>query len=116
MDHDPEGLFIKRWIPALHSVPPTFIHEPWKMTAAEQILYKCSIGTDYPTPFIELASSSREANKKLWALKKTTFAREENQKILGTLTMRKSEIDNPLPRKKTGKNDKKNVDLNLKLF
>lgn len=115
-DHDPEGLFIKQWIPALHSVPPTFIHEPWKMTAADQTFYNCCIGKDYPAPIIDLPTSSREANKKLWALKKTAFAKEENQKILGTLTMRKSEIDSEMPRKKTIKSPKNSVDLNLKLF
>jgi deoxyribodipyrimidine photo-lyase len=115
-DHDPEGLFIKQWIPALRNVPQTFIHEPWKMTDAEQVFYECIIGKNYPTPIIELSETSRKANKKLWDLKKTDHARQENQKILGTLTLRKSEIDIELKTKKTRKNNRKELDLNLKLF
>ena len=31
-DHDPEGVFIKTWLPELNNVPSSLIHEPWKMT------------------------------------------------------------------------------------
>ena len=115
-DHDPEGHFIKHWIPALRSVPPSFIHEPWKMTDGEQSFYSCRIGTDYPAPIIDLNTSSREANKKLWTIKKTQLSREENKKILQKLTYRKSEIDTETPAKKGRKTPENTVDLNLKLF
>ena len=27
-DHDPSGVFIKKWVPELHKVPVEFIHQP----------------------------------------------------------------------------------------
>ncbi|SFW64005.1 cryptochrome/deoxyribodipyrimidine photo-lyase family protein [Cellulophaga fucicola] len=36
MEHDPEGVFIKKWVPELANVPVSYIHEPWKMTQMEQ--------------------------------------------------------------------------------
>ena len=37
MDHDPDGLFIKKWVKELEDVPKEFIHEPWKMTEIDQV-------------------------------------------------------------------------------
>lgn len=115
-DHDPDGSFIKQWIPALRSVPQTLIHEPWKMTLGEQSFYSCIIGKDFPFPIIDLGVSSRESNKKLWSLKRSDQALEENKMILDKLTHRNSEIDNEPTVKKQRKSKRNTVNSNLKLF
>lgn len=52
---DATGSFIRSYVPELRSVPDAFIHEPWKMTRAEQMNYQCAIGKHYPHPIIEHA-------------------------------------------------------------
>jgi deoxyribodipyrimidine photolyase len=43
-DHDPEGVFIKKWLPELADIPVNLIHEPWKLNPIEQQFYNCEIG------------------------------------------------------------------------
>lgn len=50
---DPEGEFIKSYLPALKNIPKKYIHEPSKMTEAEQEKYDCIIGKDYPEPTVD---------------------------------------------------------------
>lgn len=47
-DYDPEGEYIRHWIPELGNVPKSRIHEPWLMSKAEQEMYGVKIGVDYP--------------------------------------------------------------------
>lgn len=50
---DPDGLFIRRYIPELQHVPDEFLHEPWKMPIKIEEGSSCIIGEDYPKPFID---------------------------------------------------------------
>ncbi len=50
---DPEGQYIRRWLPELRNVPTQHIHTPWQMTLAEQRAYGCVLGQNYPRPLID---------------------------------------------------------------
>jgi deoxyribodipyrimidine photo-lyase len=79
-DHDPEGVFIKEWVPELRDVPKEFIHEPWKMSTLDKELL--AIKVDYPHPIVDLAASGKEARTKLWGYRKTKEVKSENQRII----------------------------------
>lgn len=50
---DPDGAYIRRWVPELRQVGVEFIHEPWKMPPLEQKRSGCIIGQDYPRPIVD---------------------------------------------------------------
>lgn len=81
-DHDPEGVFIKTWIPELREVPPALIHEPWKMSAMEQQLYNVHIGSDYPYPIVDIESTRKAASDIVWSFRNTDAVRKEGSRIL----------------------------------
>ncbi len=81
-EHDPEGLFIKTWIPELANVPIAFIHEPWKMTEMEQTLYQVRIGNDYPAPIVDLEVTRKTASEIIWSFRKSDSVKQEGRRIL----------------------------------
>ncbi len=52
---DPEGEYVRRWVPELRRVPAAAVHEPWRLSAAEQRAAGCVLGHDYPYPIINRA-------------------------------------------------------------
>jgi deoxyribodipyrimidine photo-lyase len=58
---DPDGAYVRRWVPELAGVPTRRIHEPWTMTPAEQAEARCRIGTDYPAPIVDHAAARERA-------------------------------------------------------
>ncbi len=50
-EHDPEGVFLKKWVPELANVPIAYIHEPWKMSSMEQAFCGVIIGKDLSESF-----------------------------------------------------------------
>jgi deoxyribodipyrimidine photo-lyase len=59
--HDPEGSFIRKWLPELSSVPDEYIHEPRKMPEDVQESSGCMIGRDYPEPVIDHSFARQRA-------------------------------------------------------
>jgi deoxyribodipyrimidine photo-lyase len=49
---DPQGAYIRRWIPELAHVPDVRVHAPWEMGPLEQRAARCVIGRDYPAPIV----------------------------------------------------------------
>lgn len=83
-EHDPQGVFIKKWIPELANVPVTFIHEPWTMSPMEQTFCGITIGKDYPKPIVDVAESARKAREKIWGHKKHPAVVKEKKRLLRT--------------------------------
>jgi deoxyribodipyrimidine photo-lyase len=49
---DPEGNYVKKWVPELRDVPPLHIHAPWEMPTPPP---------GYPDPIVELSRSRDRA-------------------------------------------------------
>ena len=69
VDQDPDGLFIRRWLPELAAVPAVFLHQPWLMDGATQERLGWALGADYPQPIVDWASAAATARERLWALR-----------------------------------------------
>ncbi len=50
---DPEGLYVKKYVPELSLVPPKYIHKPWKMEASELKICGVELGKNYPHPIVD---------------------------------------------------------------
>ena len=88
-DHDPEGLFIKQWVPELEPVNTEFIHEPWLMSEFDQTCCGVIIGTDYPLPVIDHIECARQARSKIWSHRKNDRVKAERDRILAVHTRKK---------------------------
>jgi deoxyribodipyrimidine photo-lyase len=81
LDHDPEGEFIKTWIPSLRQVPTEFIHEPWKMPLSIQKDVGCLIGDDYPSPIVDESSSRKAGVAKAYSARRSQESREASKRV-----------------------------------
>lgn len=81
-EHDEEGIFIKTWLPELKDVPVKFIHEPWKMSEMEQMMYKVIIGKDYPSPIVDVEATRKKASEIVWKFRKNEAVKKEGDRIL----------------------------------
>ncbi|MDD3354317.1 deoxyribodipyrimidine photo-lyase [Zoogloea sp.] len=72
---DPDGSFIRRYLPELTRVPDKYLHAPWTLPPIDQKLAGCVIGSDYPAPVVDHAKA-RERTLARFAVVKGTPVEE----------------------------------------
>lgn len=64
-DYDPQGEYIKYWLPKLAALPGDKVRDPGKLSQSEQKLYDVNLGVDYPRPVVDFFKSVK-ANEKVY--------------------------------------------------
>ena len=80
-DQDPQGLFIRRYVPELADVPDIYLAEPHRMTAMEEMFYNCRIGIDYPAPIVDHKTRYSLARDRIHDIKRQAATRAESAKV-----------------------------------
>ncbi len=64
-DYDPDGTYVKHWLPELQALPAQKVHTPWLLSPVEQKRYNLRLGVDYPHPVVDLQKSV-QANERIY--------------------------------------------------
>lgn len=68
-DQDPQGVFVRRWLPAMRRVPDAWLFEPWRMPPEAQARCGVVVGQDIPEPVVDLDAALRESKARVHALR-----------------------------------------------
>jgi len=80
-DHDPEGAFIRRWIPELRDMAGVHIHEPWRAETPPK---------GYPAPIVDVVKAGKAAKDRVYAVRRGEGFRAQADAIQAAHGSRKS--------------------------
>jgi len=89
---DPDGEFIRKWIPELAGAPAEMIHTPWLMTPTQKDVFG---GNHYIAPVCDHEQAARAARKAIGDFRKQRVSRTETDRVLQRHGSRKGPVRKP---------------------
>lgn len=80
-EQDPDGSFIREWVPELADVPAEYLAEPHRMSLSLQSRTGCLIGTTYPGPIVDQARARAAAVARMQSVRCTEAARRDARSV-----------------------------------